>query len=322
VDQWFSSGAFRLHCPPYQVEQSAEFVSATERVIEALARKPSEGCSRPFVWMQGPLPSRRIVIAETNPTVVLAMLMPRGKPEYLVSRSKPRNVGGRVVRSKSDWYWACGARFSIASALNADDVVNETDHDRIAALVCLTVGEQLSGQALDGGSAVAIGGRDGVYVLPSRCHADWQDALEPMIYYGALDRRGIDVPFAPEWNTPPKVEEVSDGNKPPRVDLEEGPRQEQTAQANPHLLRLTDTGALHATANPWLRGLSGTVIVLATKIGRIVLTEGAAGWKLQPTAATIARALGFPLPLSKARPLEIAIKLGRSTTPEEHRLRA
>lgn len=173
----------------------------------------------------------------------------------------------------------------------------------------MSVGEQLSGQALDGGSALAIGGRDGIYVLPSRRNTDWKELLEPQIYYGALDSRSEDQPLAPEWNTPPKFEDVSHGDKPPTEPLEEEPRQDLTAQAGSLLLRLTDTGGLHATANPWLRGLSGAVIISAARIGRIALIEGSSGWKLQPTAASIARAVGFPLPLSKTRPLEIAVEL-------------
>lgn len=68
---------------------------------------------------------------------------------------------------------ACGDGATIAEVLGTPaDFINEVDHHRVAALVCLGIGAQLTGEALDGSFVIAIGDSHGVYVLPDRCHAD------------------------------------------------------------------------------------------------------------------------------------------------------
>lgn len=45
--------------------------------------------------------------------------------------------------AKSDWYWLTGARCIVAEALGSEEVVRETDHERVAGLFCLAMAARL-----------------------------------------------------------------------------------------------------------------------------------------------------------------------------------
>jgi hypothetical protein len=185
IDRACSRNGFRGRVQPNVIEAGSTkpFLDATYAVISALGSAS--------LWFGAePFPSGGAVHAETNPTVALALMIEQQPVSSLPSRSRPLPVPNSVreVRAKSDWYWALGGRTAVASALSVECQA-ERDHERVAALTCLSLAAQLAGEARDGTRAIAIGDPQGIYVVPeqhappgqrtSRQYADelWREKL-------------------------------------------------------------------------------------------------------------------------------------------------
>ena len=95
-------------------------------------------------WIgDGPLPSRGVVVVETDPTTVDGSALSMADQKSLPTRSVPRRLSdGTVVRAKSDWYWRSGAGELAAEMLDAPAVRHEFDHERVAGLWCLALAHE------------------------------------------------------------------------------------------------------------------------------------------------------------------------------------
>ncbi len=176
VDSSCGTGGFRGRAQPMLMSHpsSKVYVRATYSVVEALG--PTAPAA---IWTGGPLPDGTILV-ETNPTVALALLLPKQPIESLPSRKRARLVDGRSVRAKSDWYWRIGAGQCIADALGCSAAAGELDHERVAALTCLALAKQLVSACVDGSTAIALGDESGIYLASARHDSSWSADLPPV----------------------------------------------------------------------------------------------------------------------------------------------
>lgn len=182
VDGWFRRGAFAGRVQPQRVtsDDGQRLVDAAYAFLLALGTPATVlyACSES---------AHPLAVFETNPTVGLALLVPKQPIAELPSRKRPKvDRNGRTVRAKSDWYWSLGAGRRIADILSAPSVSLERDHERVAGLYCLSVAVALSGRGSATSGAVTAGDRDGIYALPDRVDSSWARDVAGFVFSGSL----------------------------------------------------------------------------------------------------------------------------------------
>jgi len=282
---------------------SQVYVRATYSVVEALG--PTAAAA---IRVGGSLPEGTI-LAETNPTVALALLLPKQPLESLPSRKRARLVDGRSVRAKTDWYWRIGAGQSIAEALGCSAVASELDHERVAALTCLALAKQLVGASVDGSRAIALGDENGIYLASAQHDRSWSEDLLPVGLRSGAPAPGSRSAIATrefrqmEIATPAEYDGLdADSDRGDDVDL-----------------LLCDAGGAWVQHNPWLADLDKPLTVEVIDQPSLVLRlEPAAQhsrsgqWKVSPTAESLAKQLGHPLPLATSTAFSIRGRIGRA----------
>ena len=170
VDYLCSRGGFYRRTQAVHVTNlnTGPFLDATYEVMEALGEHASRA-----VWIGNtPITEESMAVVETNPTMVLAVLVPQQAPDTLPTRHRSRVWDGRTFRSKSDWYWHLGANKKVAKILGCTDVARQLDHEKVAALTCLAVAKELAG-----GGRARVGGDDGIYAFLREADASWEETL-------------------------------------------------------------------------------------------------------------------------------------------------
>ena len=186
VDQLLRRGQFYHYMQPSDVSLlgAAPYTALTEDIVKRL-RPQNAAITR---WSgRRPLPVGGLVVAETNPTAALALMVRRaGSWTSLPSYKRPQRFRGRTFRRKSDWYWTKGGATQVAAALGAPKVASARDHDVVAALTCLALAAQLAGTSANGIGAQAIGNPavplNGVYVISASVGHGWQAATRPHVF--------------------------------------------------------------------------------------------------------------------------------------------
>jgi hypothetical protein len=276
------------------------FVDATNRILDMVRTRLTPGGVAP--WMGGALDHRAsAIIAETNPTVAMALLLPQqplGDARYPIPSRKRAVVipDHGAVRAKSDYYWYLGARGIAAELLAAPWVSGERHHERVAGLFCLALARALAGDAPAGPDVVAIGNQDGVYLSLARIDRTWQQDVEAVsVHWGK-----------PTWTDTPPVYPA--GVTLFAVPVAQRTREQDDRDADLRVehegdlsLVLTDNGGLHANVNPWLLHVPESCTVTLSGLSRGVrITRPAtptAPWRVEPTALSLARELnGFDGP--------------------------
>jgi hypothetical protein len=172
VDKQCATGPFQGWAQPMPVshKSSEKFIGATYELLGALA--PWQAC------ISGKTPRPGIIVIETNPTVALAVMMPRVPLNHIASRGRPLLHRGEFIGAKSDWYWRNGAGRQVARALALGDacaqIAHETDHELCAALTCLALAHQFANCACDRSGAIALGDENGIYLLPAEIDRTWE----------------------------------------------------------------------------------------------------------------------------------------------------
>lgn len=170
VDTAFSRGGFHNRAPAYAITHGAglKLSRVTAEILHTL-----DGLVPVCPWIGGARPSRGLVVAETNPTPAMALLLPQQKVPTLPSRARPKSLDGARIRAKSDWYWHLGAGAYTARVLGNASIATEKNHERRAALFTLALASALVNKVGCGNAVVALGDADGVYAVPSDIHETW-----------------------------------------------------------------------------------------------------------------------------------------------------
>jgi hypothetical protein len=293
VDRQCATGVFRGRSQPTPISHpsSIPFIAATYQLLAALGQNV-------FVWTRGEQPQTGITVIETNPTVALAVLMPRVGVEQIPARGRPLPFGGGLVTAKSDWYWRIGAGRQVARSLATgkafEEIRNTTDHELCAALTCLALAHQFSDNACDGSKAIAIGDCDGIYLLPADLDQSWEQGFCPLSHGRATfgdhaSQLGNAMENSPVQNDP--ILEGAQSNHPVP-----DPEQCELANGDCCTLVLADNGGVWEKHNPWLCDLADSVrLALADKADytirlRRAAMSGASGqWRISPSARAVAR---------------------------------
>ena len=116
MDSHFASGDFHGRTQPYYVEHksSALYLDATYRIVDAFAQAGSYS-----VQVADQQAAAGLVLAETHPTVALAVLAQRAPKDQIPSRKNPVVIDGRSVGAKSDFYWIIGGKGRVQSAIGS-----------------------------------------------------------------------------------------------------------------------------------------------------------------------------------------------------------
>lgn len=288
VDSGFRRGTYRNRMQPVDIESKdgPVFVDATYRVIAALGVDKQ----RLVPWKNSPN-SENIQVAETNPTVGLALLSAPQPcdPGQLPTRKRPLEVDGKKYRAKSDWYWSIGGASVVATILRSPSVRRETHHERQASLYCLATAESIANS-----EAVSVGDDSGIYAFPNGISEGWQKPIQGIgIVAGEL--HSVEVSEIPEKFLHPKVQAAvnhNDGKKKPDHTAGDNPKGDEVD------LYLTDNGGVHETVNEWLSTLNGPIKLhsLDEHQETIELSESPKNpsmWIVRPTAHTLAKRRGF-----------------------------
>jgi hypothetical protein len=242
------------------------------------------------------------VVAETNPTPALAMLLPQQDVDALPSRKNPKSIENNVIRAKSDWYWRLGSAHWVARILDDESIGQETNHERIAGLFALALASQL---AKDSARAVAaLGDSDGIYLVPSAVDETWKADVDRIgIAHGlvAFVRNQFAIADTSRVQTL-RVQNVAENV--------EGPEGEDIV-----LVVLNDNGGLNVAANQWLEEFS---VPCRLEAGELSFTVEAAFqsrsdmFRITPSAKTLAKRLHFDGEhLSKAAPVTFEATITR-----------
>ena len=193
VDGAFARGGFHHRAPAYAITHGTglRLSQVTAQILRSLDEFVAV---RP--WLGGALPNDGLVVAETNPTPAMALLLPQQDIPSLPSRRQPKSVGGTRIRAKSDWYWRLGGGQYAARLLDDASIAAEVNHERVAGLFALALAWAMAYEAGDGGSVTALGDANGVYIVPSEIDETWrEDVCRVGVVYG-------DVRFSPRQVMP------------------------------------------------------------------------------------------------------------------------
>jgi hypothetical protein len=294
VDSSFRCDEFRNRMQPSDIksEVGQTYVRATYQVAECLAIPITP-------WVEGPVDSS-FVIAETNPTVGLALINRKYAVNKIPSRKRPlvppsSKPDERAIRAKSDFYWRIGANMVCGDILRSTSVAAERNHENVAGLYCLAVAS-----ALSAGNAISFGDKQaGVYVFPNTINVDWHaDLAKVGIVSGSvqsLQTRAQDIDFdswCPTVVLPKKSTEAP-------ITLEASNDQfneDLSIDDNNEILLLCDNGSVWQQHNDWLEGVSGPVTLQCLATGEaieLVRARGAGQWTANPTTLSIAKLNAF-----------------------------
>ena len=314
VDSACGRGGFKGRAQPSPVdnELGRVYVDATYRIAALLL--DAAGGNRP--WMGGAVPSDRLVLAETNPTVAMALMLPPQPVSSLPSRSRPQRPlsADRLVRAKSDWYWALGVDQQVSEMLSIPELKQERDHERVAGIFCLALATQLADTTGRDCTAVAIGDKEGIYVVSRHLAAGWEQDVARVGIASGSPRFVVRECPAESVTQTPEVSEQRLGT----VSTNEGMPEEFDVYEKGDVelpLWLCDGGGVWERHNDWLAGNEPMICVQATDGAgeRIQLSkaEGQGQWKCEPTATRLARSRGLPQgeSLSKSRAYSIRVRV-------------
>lgn len=313
VDRQFRRGPFYNRMQPADIENEAghAYLDATYNVFESL-------CERQTPWVSGDL-IPPITVAETNPTVGLALLNPQFDPARLPSRRRPLlpPPGAhqeRAIRAKSDFYWRVGGNHQCADMLRSRRIASERNHENVAGLYCLCVAASLAK-----GQAISCGDRaNGVYVFPSRVHSDWlQNRADLRVQFGecAIIDRTEDPTALSTWVFP----DIRNGglNEAPADQMNNVDALDEEVASNGDIetLVLNDNGGIWQKHNDWLEGVAGPVEIKCTgRYMKVTLSRSqipdSTQWRANPTPLTIAKFYGFQsIHFSSTNPVVIQIQI-------------
>lgn len=297
VDSSFRRGEFRNRMQPADIDNSIgrTYVDATYQIVDQL----KANCSP---WASGAIDAP-IVIAETNPTVGLALMNPKYCREHLPSRKRPlvppsNERGERAIRAKSDFYWRVGGDSICASILGNVKISEERNHENVAGLYCLAVAASLSRNEV-----ISCGDQDtGVYVFPRRVHQDWHSDLKSVgIVSGDID----DTEAGPassnfyHWGRPVSVASDENGGVKERALEADEEDEELVGSGEITNLLLNDNGGVWERHNDWLEGIAGPVQLRCIRTDTLIelaRAKSVAQWTSSPTPLALARLHGFDHP--------------------------
>lgn len=301
IDSSCRRGGFYGRCQPQDVHTTTgpTYVDATYQVYSALRDLAARCNLGTSFWPPGPEGAANGLcwVAETNPTVGLALLLPHGSVGPLPSRHRPVLLRGRRIRAKSDYYFLSGAGDWLETLLRADGIAAEGDHEIQAGLYCAAVARRLERQRSTGRGVAALGDRDGVYIVPEEVENSWKEHVEPMLYSGRL------LTVSRQWTEAAPAASVA---RP--AELTPRPARAGSATTRPIVrvganvsLLLGDNGGVWERHNVWLEGFGAatTIDLLCPRLDqRIVLTRagGAGQWRSAPTPLSLARQTGLVYP--------------------------
>jgi len=134
-------------------------------------------------------------------------------------------------------------------------VAEEVHHERVAALYCLAVANRLAAHRTELPTCAAIGDEEGVYVVPSVVHSEWDGALRKIgIHRGQISPR--DQSRYLVGAVPVEVA---------TFEVERAPTDEpdDVERDDSVTLMLTDNGGVWEKHNDWLTGLEPPVCVMS-----------------------------------------------------------
>ncbi len=308
VDANFSRGGFSRRAPAYSIAHGTGSVLAdtTKKILTVLDAALGRG--NLTTWLGGEKPSKGTIVVETNPTPAMALLLPMQDPTGLPSRTRTVSLPqGRPIRAKSDWYWLLGAGSYTAGILENSDIATEANHERVAGLFTLALAVQVAAGAT--GGTVALGDNTGIYLVPARIHASWQEDVENVgVHDGNAtfhnDDITIELHSTPVVNASPRVVPHQDAD-----DAEEG----LITKGDVVDISLNDNAGLTVAANPWLEGIDVPCELVGKGWNgevRITVTARFNGsndqYTIDPRARDLARKVGFNgANLSKDKPAVI-----------------
>ncbi|MCK5690492.1 hypothetical protein KAI87_14530 [Myxococcota bacterium] len=298
VDSGCSRKGFYLRAQSYPVTQKSgvELANAAHRIL-------TEAEVGYKVLCEGGKPQPgKIVVAETNPTTAMAMALPQQETDRIPSRKRHIYFGQRVIRAKSDWYWAQGAGAKAAAILGEPSVETETHHERVAALFCLALASELSNS-----ESVAIGDDAGVYVVPTMLDKSWQADVERVGVAWGEPRYEAGESFIEGAQVPVECLDLEPEASPEDTERLDGDEVE---------LILNDSGGINRKANPWLHDFDGACMLKADGIDDSIKVEPFSGSQassqssIDPTASKLIEDLGLPsIDLSKTQSVSIRVKI-------------
>jgi hypothetical protein len=313
VDRLCATGPFKGWAQPTPVSHpsSEKFIEATYGLLAALGQNVR-------VWITGERPYNGITVVETNPTVALALMMPRVGLDEIATRGRPLPFKGALVGAKSDWYWRNGAGQQVARALATGDAGYEistvTDHELCAALTCLSLAHQFADSSYDGSKVIALGDRDGIYLLPANIDRSWEEGFcQPL--FGLPNFEDHTLECSSIWG---RAAHRADKAVPPsRITLKA--EQREPPKGDRFVLTLADSGGVWEKHNPWLRGLTSPVRLASVEGPHCEMElmsafggDNSGYWTIAPPATAIARRYGQPRgsgPLSLRNPCTITVRL-------------
>jgi hypothetical protein len=310
VDSEFARGEFNGRMQPSAVASGdgPRYTEVTDQLMRAL--HDAAGAEYPAALWDGRAATGPVV-CETHPTVGLALLLPKQDRATLPTRKAARRLpadNASFVRAKSDWYWQLGAgRWVAEEALRCPAVARETHHERVAGLYCLAVANLLAAATPH---VAAVGGDDGVYVIPSVIDRGWEADVERVgVRAGVLEPQDQSA-----FVTAGAASSVAVSNALPASEPDETDAAENGDAA---VLILTDNGGVWTKHNDWLDGMDSEVVVRADDGEVIRLRVGNRPDRAQWVAANgeqtplrLARQRGFDGEhLSKDRAWEIPVEV-------------
>ena len=252
VDSACARGAFNRRAQPNRITDAQNgkiYVNTTYSILERFLDPLKMESHHPWPWSSAQNGGSQLLIAETHPTVGMALMLEHQTPDSLPARKRPMVWNYRTYRAKSDWYWRIVAKDIVAKILEVPSVATDSHHERVAALYCLSVAARLADHQDDQLTVCAIGRDDGVYVVPSCIHANWKEQLKEnnLVYRGTAQ-------FPEEAIAQialPGLDEIA------VLNLDDN----DTIGKNDDdlLLTLNDNGGIWESVNPWLEGLESPV---------------------------------------------------------------
>ena len=313
VDGAFRRGEFNRRMQPADVstDKGHVYVDATYETIQSLVPnfKP---------WLGG-AQTQRAVVAETNPTVGLALINRKYVPDELPARSRPLvpptgNRSSKAIRAKSDFYWrTCGA-FFCSELLESESIAAELDHERVASLYCLAVAKSITTNNYCSCGRMT----DGVYLFPAEIHPDWKvDVQSVGVVAGQLRAKlhdGKAMDFS-KWKFAMKAASTTkNDDRKTAYKLADELENELACKGDNDYLLLNDNGGVWEAHNDWLSDMEAPVRAVSLTNGEKLELKRAQGdggqWCCKPPPNKLAASHGLDVShLSKKNCVSIPIKV-------------
>lgn len=313
VDSAFRRNEFNGRMQPMDIEgrDGGTYVDATYKVANSFADSVEPW---PFSQIES-----KLLIAETHPTVGLALFNRKYEVNELPSRKRPlvppsEQKQKSAIRAKSDFYWRIGGNKQCESILECIGISEERDHERVAALYCLAVAVSLSN-----GRATAVGKKEsGVYVFPQRFHKDWIEDIKSIGVMGNDPLELMDVANTDcftNWKSA-HVATTVPANGSTNLEEENDNASDPEQPGDVGWLLLNDNGGVHEKHNSWLTNFSSCVQVRLIKRNleaTLIKANSPRQWKIDSKsdkALGIAKQYGFVFDhLSNANALSIEFEV-------------